>query len=159
METGETGEILLRGASVMSHYLDDPAATAAALSPDGWLSTGDLGIVDESGCLRIVGRSKDMYIVGGFNAYPAEIENALLRHPDVVAAAVIGIPDERLGEVGMAFVVTRSGDQSAADEIITWSRAQMANYKVPRAVQVVDELPLNATGKVVKDDLRARVAR
>jgi acyl-CoA synthetase (AMP-forming)/AMP-acid ligase II len=154
---GETGEILLRGASVMSHYLDDPAATAEALSPDGWLSTGDLGVIDERGCLRIVGRSKDMFIVGGFNAYPAEIENALLRHPDVVQAAVIGVPDERLGEVGMAFVVTRSGDPKVAAEIITWSRDQMANYKVPRAVEVVDSLPTNATGKVVKDELRARV--
>ena len=156
---GETGEVLLRGGSVMSHYLDDPAATAAALSPDGWLTTGDLGVVDERGCLRIVGRSKDMYIVGGFNAYPAEIENALLRHPDVVQAAVIGVPDERLGEVGMAFVVTRSGDRSVADQIISWSRDEMANYKVPRVVEVVDSLPTNATGKIVKDELRARVAR
>ena len=156
---GETGEVLLRGGSVMSHYLDDPAATAAALSPDGWLTTGDLGVVDERGCLRIVGRSKDMYIVGGFNAYPAEIENALLRHPDVVQAAVIGVPDERLGEVGMAFVVTRSGDRSVADQIISWSRDQMANYKVPRVLEVVDSLPINATGKIVKDELRARVAR
>ncbi len=106
---GTAGEILLRGGSIMSHYLDDPAATAEVLSPDGWLSTGDLGVVDEGGCLRIVGRSKDMFIVGGFNAYPAEIENALLRHPDVQQVAVIGVPDERLGEVGMAFVVTRPG--------------------------------------------------
>ncbi len=143
----------------MSHYLDDPAATAEALSPDGWLTTGDLGVIDERGCLRIVGRSKDMFIVGGFNAYPAEIENALLRHPDVVQAAVIGVPDERLGEVGMAFVVTRSGDPSVAAEIVAWSREQMANYKVPRVVEVVDSLPTNATGKVVKDELRARVGR
>ena len=109
MPAGEAGEILLRGGSIMSHYLDDPEATAAALSADGWLRTGDLGIVDEAGCLRIVGRSKDMFIVGGFNAYPAEIENALLRHPDVRQAAVIGVPDARLGEVGMAFVVAAPG--------------------------------------------------
>jgi acyl-CoA synthetase (AMP-forming)/AMP-acid ligase II len=153
---GETGEILLRGGSVMSHYLDDPEATASALSTDGWLRTGDLGVIEESGCLRIVGRSKDMFIVGGFNAYPAEIENVLLRHPEVVQAAVIGIPDERLGEVGMAFVVTRSGDPAVAEDIITWSREQMANYKVPRVVEVLDELPTNATGKIVKDELRAR---
>ena len=89
----------------MSHYLDDPEATAGAVVADGWLRTGDLGVVDDAGCLRIVGRSKDMFIVGGFNAYPAEIENALLRHPDIQQVAVIGIPDERLGEVGMAFVV------------------------------------------------------
>jgi acyl-CoA synthetase (AMP-forming)/AMP-acid ligase II len=154
---GEAGEILLRGGSIMSHYLDDPEATAEALSEDGWLRTGDLGTVDERGCLRIVGRSKDMFIVGGFNAYPAEIENALLRHPDIQQAAVIGIPDERLGEVGMAFVVLRPGAEVSGADIISWSRDQMANYKVPRAVEVVDALPLNATGKVLKDELRARV--
>jgi acyl-CoA synthetase (AMP-forming)/AMP-acid ligase II len=154
---GEAGEILLRGGSIMSHYLDDPDATAAAIDDDGWLGTGDLGVIDEAGCLRIVGRSKDMFIVGGFNAYPAEIENALLRHPDVQQVAVIGIPDERLGEVGMAFVVPRPGTAPTEEAIVGWSREQMANYKVPRRVELVDELPLNATGKVVKDDLRARV--
>ena len=153
---GEAGEILLRGPSVMAGYLDDPAATAEALSADGWLRTGDLGVLDDGGNLRIVGRAKDMFIVGGFNAYPAEIENHLLRHPDVAQAAVIGIPDERLGEVGMAFVVTRSGDPDAGPGILTWARDQMANYKVPRTIEIVDALPTNATGKVVKDDLRAR---
>ena len=146
----------------MLGYLDDPEATAAALSADGWLRTGDLGRSTTPGCLRIVGRIKDMFIVGGFNAYPAEIENALLRHPEVRQAAVIGIPDERLGEVGMAFVVTASGDPARAadiaEEIKAWSRDEMANYKVPRVVEVVDALPLNATGKVAKDELRARVA-
>jgi len=153
---GEPGEILLRGGSVMVGYLDDPEATARALSPDGWLRTGDIGALDASGCLRIVGRSKDMFIVGGFNAYPAEIENILLRHPDIAQAAVIGVPDARLGEVGMAFVVPRSPVTSSA-AIIDWCRDQMANYKVPRAVELVDELPINATGKVVKDLLRERV--
>ena len=99
-----------------------------------------------------------MFIVGGFNAYPAEIENALLRHPDIQQVAVIGIPDERLGEVGMAFVVARPGTTPTEDEIVAWSREQMANYKAPRRVELVDELPVNATGKVVKDELRARVA-
>src|SRR5207244_10413266 len=155
--TGESGEILLRGGSIMSHYLDDPEATAATLSDDGWLKTGDLGVVDGRGCLKIVGRAKDMFIVGGFNAYPAEIENALLRHPDIQQAAVIGVPDARLGEVGMAFVVLRAGASTTSDEIVSWSREQMANYKAPRAVEIVDELPLNATGKVMKDALRARV--
>ena len=155
--SGEPGEILLRGGSIMSHYLDDPEATADALSPDGWLGTGDLGIVDDAGCLRIVGRSKDMFIVGGFNAYPAEIENLLLRHPDVQQAAVIGVPDARLGEVGMAFVVLRSGSKLSGPEIVEWARHEMANYKVPRAVEIIDGLPLNATGKVMKDVLRARV--
>ncbi len=101
--------MLIRGDSVMVGYLDDPDETAKVLSPEGWLRTGDLGVVDDAGRLRIVGRVKDMFIVGGFNAYPAEIENALLRHPAVRQAAVIGIPDERLGEVGMAFVVVGRG--------------------------------------------------
>ncbi len=156
VRAGESGEILLRGGSIMLHYLDDPEATAQALSDDGWLRTGDLGVVTGTGCLRIVGRAKDMFIVGGFNAYPAEIENALLRHPDIQQAAVIGIPDLRLGEVGMAFVVVRPGASTSADEIIRWSRDQMANYKVPRAVELLDALPLNATGKVMKEALRER---
>jgi acyl-CoA synthetase (AMP-forming)/AMP-acid ligase II len=150
--TGQSGEVLLRGGSIMAGYLDDPEETAKVLSADGWLRTGDLGELDENGRLRIVGRVKDMFIVGGFNAYPAEIENALLRHPAVQQAAVIGIPDQRLGEVGMAFVVV-SGDVSGQD-IIGWSRNVMANYKVPRVVEIVEALPLNATGKVRKDVLR-----
>jgi acyl-CoA synthetase (AMP-forming)/AMP-acid ligase II len=156
--TDETGEILVRGGSVMSHYLDDPDATAATLSSDGWLRTGDLGVIDSNKRLHIVGRSKDMFIVGGFNAYPAEIENSLLQHPDISSAAVIGIPDARLGEVGMAFVVLRANATVTGDDVIAWSRERMANYKVPRRVEVVAELPTNATGKVVKDELRARVS-
>jgi acyl-CoA synthetase (AMP-forming)/AMP-acid ligase II len=155
---GAAGEILLRGGSIMSHYLDDPDATSAALSADGWLGTGDLGVLDDAGRLRIVGRSKDMFIVGGFNAYPAEIENALLRHPDIRQAAVIGVPDARLGEVGMAFVVVAPGSALSGPGVVAWSREEMANYKAPRVVEVVDELPVNATGKVVKDALRARAA-
>jgi HIP---CoA ligase len=156
--TGEAGEVLLRGASIMLEYLDDPEGTAAAVSPEGWLRTGDLGTFDEVGRLRIVGRVKDMFIVGGFNAYPAEIENALLRHPDIRQAAVIGIPDTRLGEVGMAFVVLRPEASVSGDDIVSWARDQMANYKVPRVVEIVSELPLNATGKVQKEELRARAA-
>ena len=155
-DTGEAGEVLLRGGSIMAGYLDDPGETAKVLSPDGWLRTGDLGALDDAGRLRIVGRVKDMFIVGGFNAYPAEIENALLRHPAVQQAAVIGIPDQRLGEVGMAFVVV-SGEVSG-DDIIGWSRNEMANYKVPRIVEIVDALPLNATGKVMKETLREQTA-
>jgi HIP---CoA ligase len=155
---GEAGEILLRGASVMLEYLDDPEATARALSPDGWLSTGDIGQLTDAGCLRIVGRLKDMFIVGGFNAYPAEIENVLLGHPDVQQVAVIGIPDRRLGEVGMAFVVPRPGSTLTADDIVGWSRERMANYKAPRVVELTDELPVSATGKVLKDALRERAA-
>jgi acyl-CoA synthetase (AMP-forming)/AMP-acid ligase II len=152
---GEAGEVVLRGGSVMAGYLDDPEATEAALSPDGWLRTGDLGMIDGTGCLRIVGRIKDMFIVGGFNAYPAEIENFLVRHPDIQQAAVIGIRDQRLGEVGMAFVVAGPGKVSAS-EVVEWCRAQMANYKVPRVVEIVDQLPVNAAGKVMKEVLRQR---
>ena len=156
VEPGEPGEIVLRGASVMREYLDDPGATAAALSPDGWLRTGDLGQLTDDGCLKIVGRLKDMFIVGGFNAYPAEIENMLLSHPDVLRVAVIGVPDTRLGEVGMAFVVPGPGSQVDATELIEWSRPRMANYKVPRFIEFLDELPLLATGKVAKEVLRER---
>jgi len=150
-------EVMVRSSTVMAGYLDDPAATADALTDDGWLHTGDLGVLDERGNLRIIGRSKDMFIVGGFNAYPAEIENAMLRHPDVAQVAVIGVPDERLGEVGMAFVVTKSGDTTVGPAIAQWCRDEMANYKAPRVVEIMDALPTNATGKVVKDELRARV--
>lgn len=155
---GEPGEILLRSGNLLSHYLDDPEATARARTPDGWLRTGDLGTVDEEGRLRIVGRLKDMFIVGGFNAYPAEIEQILQRHEDIAEAAVIGVPDDRLGEVGMAFVVVRPGAALTAAAVVAWSRDQMANYKAPRTVELVDALPRNATGKVAKAELRRRVA-
>lgn len=151
---GEAGEIVLRGPSVMSHYLDDPKATAAALSDTGWLRTGDIGRLDPDGLLRIVGRAKDMFIVGGFNAYPAEIENLMLAHPAIKSVAVIGVPDERLGEVCMAFVVLEDGATATPEEIVTWSRDHMANYKAPRRVEILDALPLNATGKVMKEELR-----
>ncbi|WP_026401975.1 FadD3 family acyl-CoA ligase [Actinomadura rifamycini] len=147
----DDGEVLVRGYSVMRGYFDDPEATAAAIDADGWLRTGDLGTVDDRGYVRIVGRKKDMFIVGGFNAYPAEIEGFLLEHPAVAQAAVIGVPDERMGQVGKAFVVRR-GDL-AADELVAWSRERMAGYKVPKHVVFRDELPLNATGKVMKDRL------
>jgi acyl-CoA synthetase (AMP-forming)/AMP-acid ligase II len=156
--TGEAGEVIVRGETVMRGYLDDPDATAAAIDDEGWLHTGDLGVLDADGYLCIVGRIKDMFIVGGFNAYPAEIENLLLRHPRIAQAAVIGVPDERLGEVGMAFVVVHPGPSIEPAEIVAWARDEMANYKVPRTVVVLDELPVNATGKVVKDELRARAA-
>ncbi|WP_085093481.1 FadD3 family acyl-CoA ligase [Mycobacterium paraense] len=148
----DDGEVLVRGYGVMQGYLDDPAATADAIDADGWLHTGDLGNLDDAGRLRIVGRKKDMFIVGGFNAYPAEIEGFLMHHPAVAQAAVIGVPDERLGQVGKAFVVAK--DAVTAEELIGWCRERMAGFKVPRSVQFLDVLPLNATGKVVKDLLR-----
>ncbi|GGL19399.1 FadD3 family acyl-CoA ligase [Nocardia jinanensis] len=152
LRIAEDGEVLIRGYSVMQGYLDDPGATAAAVDADGWLHTGDLGSLDEGGRLKVIGRKKDMYIVGGFNAYPAEIEGFLLEHPAVASAAVIGVPDERMGQVGKAFVVSRS--QIGEAELIAWAKERMAGYKVPRSVVFLDELPLNATGKVMKDQLR-----
>ena len=149
------GEILVRGYSVMKGYLDDPVATAEAIDADGWLHTGDLGNFTEAGRLRIVGRKKDMFIVGGFNAYPAEIEGFLLEHPAVAQAAVIGVPDDRLGQVGKAFIVVKDDKTAVSgDELIAWSRERMAGFKVPRFVEFLDGLPLNATGKVMKDRLR-----
>jgi acyl-CoA synthetase (AMP-forming)/AMP-acid ligase II len=148
----EDGEVLVRGYGVMRGYLGDPVATADAIDAEGWLHTGDLGEFTDSGRLRIVGRKKDMFIVGGFNAYPAEIEGFLMEHPAVAQAAVVGVPDERLGQVGKAFVV-RHGAGVGAAELIEWSRQRMAGYKVPRYVEFLDELPLNATGKVMKDQL------
>ena len=152
LEVADDGEILVRGYNVMKGYLDDPAATAEAIDSDGWLHTGDLGNLDDAGRLRVVGRKKDMFIVGGFNAYPAEIEGFLLHHPAVAQAAVIGVPDERLGQVGKAFVVRKSA--VGAQELIDWCREHMAGFKAPRSVEFLDALPLNATGKVVKDLLR-----
>jgi acyl-CoA synthetase (AMP-forming)/AMP-acid ligase II len=151
---GEPGEVVIRGYNVMRGYLDDPEETAATIDADGWLHTGDVGVMDERGYLRITDRTKDMFIVGGFNAYPAEIENLMLRHEAIAQVAVVGVPDERMGEVGMAFVMLRPGASASPDEIVEWCRAEMANYKVPRRVEIVDELPLNATGKVLKYQLR-----
>jgi HIP---CoA ligase len=148
----DDAEILVRGYNVMEGYLNDPTATAEAIDGDGWLHTGDLGNFDDAGRLRVVGRKKDMFIVGGFNAYPAEIEGFLLEHPAVAQAAVIGIPDDRLGQVGKAFVVAKT--KVSADDLLAWCRERMAGFKVPRSIEFRDELPLNATGKVMKDQLR-----
>ena len=148
------GEVLLRGPNVMLGYLDDPEATAAAIDTDGWLHTGDIGTVDEAGNLRITDRLKDMYICGGFNVYPAEVEQVLARIEGVLDVAVIGVPDERLGEVGRAFLVARPGSELDEESLITYSRKHLANFKVPRSVRFVDALPRNAGGKVLKRQLR-----
>jgi acyl-CoA synthetase (AMP-forming)/AMP-acid ligase II len=152
----DDGEILVRGYNVMKGYWQDPEATAATIT-DGWLHTGDIGVMDARGYVRITDRKKDMFIVGGFNAYPAEIENTLLGHEAVAQAAVVGIPDERLGEVGVAFVVPRTGASVDPDALLAWARDRMANYKVPRRVEIVDALPMNASGKVLKYELREHV--
>ncbi|MEI8299862.1 MAG: FadD3 family acyl-CoA ligase [Pseudomonadota bacterium] len=151
---GESGEVIARGYNVMRGYFADPAATAAAVDAEGWLHTGDIGSLDAEGFLRITDRKKDMFIVGGFNCYPAEIEKIMSSHPAIAQVAVIGVNDERLGEVGHAFVVLRPDASAEATAIIDWCRAQMANYKAPRSVRIVASLPTNAAGKVQKFTLR-----
>lgn len=155
---GTEGEIWCRGYNVMQGYLDNPEETARTITADGWLKTGDVGVMDVDGYVRITDRIKDMFIVGGFNCYPAEIENCLHGMPGVTRAAVIGVPDERMGEVAFAWVVAAA--DAALDEaaVIAWSRENMANYKVPRFVRLVQELPMNAGGKVLKNELRQRAA-
>ena len=158
MARGEPGEIVVRGYNVMLGYLDDPEQTAETIDADGWLHTGDIGVMDEQGNIDITDRKKDMFIVGGFNAYPAEIENIMLAHPQIGQVAVIGMPDDRLGEVAVATVVPAPGAELFEADIITWCRDQMANYKVPRRVRFTDALPLNASGKVLKYVLREQAA-
>ncbi|MCW2497023.1 FadD3 family acyl-CoA ligase [Jatrophihabitans sp.] len=152
---GEQGELLLRGPNVMLGYLDDPAATAEAIDADGWLHTGDVGTIDEAGYLRITDRLKDMYISGGFNVYPAEVEQTLARLAGVAEVAVIGVPDERLGEVGLAVVVALPGATLTSPGIVAFCREQLANFKVPRRVEFrTTPLPRNPSGKVLKTVLR-----
>ncbi len=151
---GEAGEIVVRGYNVMREYFEDPDRTAETIDPDGWLHTGDIGTMDVDGYVAITDRKKDMFIVGGFNAYPAEIENLLLAHPDLAQVAVVGVPDERMGEICVAFVVPTTGSTPDPDAVTAWAKEQMANYKVPRRVVVVDALPMNASNKVLKYQLR-----
>lgn len=148
--TGEEGEIWVRGFHVMQGYLDNPEATAEAITPEGWLKTGDIGTQDAQGYIKITDRKKDMVIVGGFNCYPAEIEKVLQQHDCIADVAVVGMADERLGEVTHAHIVLRDGAELSKADLITWSREQMANYKVPREVSFHDMLPRNASGKVQK---------
>jgi len=151
---GEPGEILLRGPNLMAGYLDDPAATKEAIDPGGWLHTGDIGHLDQAGYLTITDRLKDMYTCGGFNVYPAEVEQALARLDGVAESAVIGVPDPRLGEVGKAFVVARPGYALDTLQVLTYCRQRLANYKVPRYVEFCSALPRNASGKTLKRLLR-----
>lgn len=154
LSPGEAGEVLLRGPNVMQGYLDDPDETARAIDPHGWLHTGDVGVLDRHGYLTITDRIKDMYVSGGFNVYPAEVEQILARLDGVAESAVIGVPDERLGEVGRAYILPASDAEPSASDVLEHCRKQLANYKVPREVEFVDELPRNAAGKVLKRVLR-----
>jgi acyl-CoA synthetase (AMP-forming)/AMP-acid ligase II len=153
--SGEPGEIVVRGYNVMQGYFEAPDQTAEVIDADGWLHTGDVGTMDPDGYVAITDRKKDMFISGGFNAYPAEIERLLLTHPAVAQVAVIGVPDERMGEVGMAFVVPAAGGASPdPDALVTWAREHMAGFKAPRSIRLVDALPMNASNKVLKTELR-----
>jgi acyl-CoA synthetase (AMP-forming)/AMP-acid ligase II len=161
---GEPGEIVVRGYTVMSGYWGDEEATAATIDAEGWLHTGDIGVLDPAGNVTITDRVKDMFVVGGFNAYPAEIEAIMRGHEAVAQVAVVGVPDERMGEVGCAYVVL-SAEPSASDDldalgraILGWSKEAMANYKVPRSIVLMEALPVNASGKVLKRELRQRHA-
>jgi acyl-CoA synthetase (AMP-forming)/AMP-acid ligase II len=156
--SGMPGELWVRGYQVTRGYLDDPEQTRATITEDGWLRTGDIVVMDERGYIDITDRKKDMYIVGGFNAYPAEIERMMIEHDQIGQVAVIGVPDDRLGEVGVAFVIPAPAAQLDEAEVLAWCRERMANYKVPRQVWVVDALPLNASNKVLKNDLRAEAS-
>ncbi len=151
-----SGELLVRGDYVMLGYLDDEQATAEAIDADGWLHTGDVGTLDEGGNLTITDRLKDMYISGGFNVYPAEVEQTLARLDGVADVAVVGVPDERMGEVGKAYVVVSTGstDVPTTEDVIAFCKERLANFKVPRHVEFVDALPRNLSGKVLKTELR-----
>ncbi len=154
LPAGTAGEVLLRGYNVMQAYLDDPAATAKAIDADGWLHTGDVGMLDQRGYLRITDRLSDMFISGGFNCYPAEIERLLSAHPAIAQVAVIGVADARMGEVGKACVVLRADASVSSAELMAWARTRMANYKVPRSIAFMAALPQSASGKVLKYQLK-----
>ena len=154
---GEAGEILVRGPNVTPGYWRNPDATQAAFVPDEggrWLRTGDLATVDDEGYLRVVDRLKDMYISGGENVYPVEVESAIYTHPAVAECAVLGVPDERWGEVGQAVVVVRAGHALTAADLLAHLETRLARYKVPKQVRFVEELPHNASGKLVKGRIR-----
>lgn len=156
-EPDEPGELLLRGPQMFSGYFDDPVRTAEAVTRDGWLRTGDLAMRDADGAYRICGRRKEMFISGGENVYPGEVESALIEQPSVAEVAVIGVRDAKWGEVGHAFVVARRGSVVAPDELLLWGRARLAGYKVPKAVTVLDALPRLGSGKVDRNALAALV--
>jgi fatty-acyl-CoA synthase len=156
--TGETGEVRVRGHLVMQGYYRDPRATAAAITPEGWFRTGDLGVFDEEGYLKIVGRLKDMFIVGGTNAYPAEIEKQLEAIPGVRQAVVVGAPHDRLGEVGYAFIQPAEGAPPSTDDVLAACRRTLADYKVPRHIRFVDDFPMTSTGKIERHQLARRAA-
>ncbi len=155
MPAGEPGEVCVRGHTVMKGYWNEPERTAETIDEEGWLHTGDVGVLDEHGYLRIMDRLKDMYVLNGFNVYPAEIEGQLYAHPLIDQVAVVGVPDAKVGEVGVAFMVLRDVAAIEDEELRAWCRERLAAYKVPKQFRRVSELPLNASGKVDKIALAA----
>jgi fatty-acyl-CoA synthase len=156
LDAGAEGEVCVRGHLVMQGYYENPEATAEVIDDDGWFHTGDLGVIDPNGYLAITGRKSDMFIVGGSNAYPAEIERALSEHAAIKQAYVVGVPDPRLGEVGFAYVELRRGAQLDEAGVIAFCKGRLADFKVPRHVEFVSEWPLTATGKIQRFLLRER---
>ena len=150
---GEKGEVVIRGHNVMKGYYKRPEATAEAMR-NGWFHTGDIGIMDEEGYLSIVDRKKDMILRGGYNVYPRELEEVMMTHPAVSLVAVIGVPDEKLGEEIKAFVVRKPDAQASEEELLGWCKEQFAAYKYPRHIEFRDQLPISATGKILKRELR-----
>jgi fatty-acyl-CoA synthase len=150
LDTGETGELCTNGWIVMEGYYKMPKETAACFDPEGWFHTGDLGFIDKDGNFCITGRLKDMFISGGTNVYPTEIENFLYAFPKIKQIAIVAVPDERMGEVGFAFIVLKEGEESSEEEIKGYCKARIANYKVPKFVKFVTEIPLSGVGKIQK---------
>ena len=156
MEHGEEGEILLHGPNVCAGYLNKPEATAEAIQ-DGWFHTGDLGRIDEDGHMAIAGRLKDMFISGGVNIYPAEIERVIEAHPAIVGAAVIGVPDDRWGEVGKAVIEVKPGKSMTLEELLEYLQGRIGKFKMPKYLEVVNELPRTpASGKIQKFVLKRK---
>jgi long-chain acyl-CoA synthetase len=151
---GDPGEIWVHGPNVFAGYWNDADATAAVLTPDRWLRTGDIAVASDDRSLRIVDRAKDLIIVSGFNVFPAEVEAALCSHPGVAAAAVVGVPHPHTGEAVKAYVVPRSGEHVEEDELIDYCAGRLARYKCPEKILFVETLPVNPGGKVMRRDLR-----
>ena len=156
---GSPGEILVRGYMVMQGYYRKPEETAKAIDPDGWMHTGDMGLIRSDGHLRFMGRYKDMLKIGGENVDPLEVESYLLSHPAINAAAVVGLPDARLSEVAVAFVRLNPGQTLTEQDVADHCRGKIASYKVPRHVLFVDEFPMTGSGKVQKVKLREEARR
>jgi acyl-CoA synthetase (AMP-forming)/AMP-acid ligase II len=155
---GEAGEILIRDNKLLIEYLGNPEATAQTLDKDGWLHSGDIGVLNAEGYLKITDRLKDMYIVGGFNVYPAEIERQMGSLEGLYACAIVGVPDVRLGEVGHAFIIRKPDSNLTEAEVLAWSKTNLANYKIPRGITFVDAFPMNSTGKVLKFQLKRMIS-